>query len=196
MPLPQEERKYSFADYLTWSEDERWELVDGVPYMQAAPSPIHQEVLNNINVQFHNYLSGKPCKVYPAPFCVRLINGNEKTNDDIKKVFEPDISIVCNKSKIDERGCIGAPDLIVEVMSPSSVKMDRVEKFNSYEKAGVKEYWIVEPQGKIVSVFVLQSNNRYGRPEIYTEEDKITVSIFPNLIVDLSVVFPSDRGEL
>ncbi len=191
MPLPQEERKYSFADYLTWPENERWEIIDGVPYMQAAPSPIHQEVLNNINVQFHNYLVGKPCKVYPAPFCVRITNGSEN-NEDIKKVFEPDISIVCNKSKIDEKGCLGAPDLIVEVMSPSSVKMDRVEKFNSYEKAGVKEYWIVEPQGKIVSVFVLQSNSRYGRPEIYTEDQKITVSIFPDLTVDLSMVFPSE----
>lgn len=191
MPLPQEERKYSFADYLTWPENERWEIVDGVPYMQAAPSPIHQEVLNNINVQFYNYLVGKPCKVYLAPFCVRLGDDAEQKHEDIKRVFEPDISIVCDKSKIDEKGCMGAPELIVEVLSPSSVRMDRVEKFNSYEEAGVKEYWLVEPQGKIVSVFVLQGNNRYGRPEIYTEDEKIAVSIFPDLVVDLSTVFPS-----
>jgi Uma2 family endonuclease len=189
MPLPQEERKYSYADYLTWPDNERWEIIDGIAYMQAAPSPIHQEILNNINVQFHNYLAGKPCKVYPAPFCVRLIKGDEKKNEDIKKVFEPDISIVCNKSKIDEKGCIGAPDLIVEVMSPSSIRLDRVEKFNNYEIAGVKEYWIVEPDGKIVNVFTLQENKRYGRPDLYTETDKIKVSIFPDLIIDLNAVF-------
>ncbi|HEX9061600.1 MAG TPA: Uma2 family endonuclease [Clostridia bacterium] len=189
MPLPQRDKKYTYADYLLWPEDERWEIIDGVPYMQAAPTPVHQEILNSINVQFYNYLAGKPCRVYPAPFCVRLTSGNEKVNEHIDKVVEPDISIVCDKSKIDEKGCNGAPDLIVEVISPSSVKIDRVIKFNEYEKAGVREYWIVEPVGKLVSVFTLQDNKRYGRPEIYMEEDKITVSIFPDLIIDLSIVF-------
>jgi len=191
MPLPQEERKYTYADYLTWPEDERWEIIDGIAYMQAAPSPIHQEISGGIFAQLHNYLSGKPCRVYHAPFCVKLTNGDEKKNDDINKVVEPDITIVCDKSKIDEKGCNGAPDMIVEIMSPSSIKQDRFIKFNKYEKAGVKEYWIVEPEGKIVSVFVLQENQRYGRPEIYTEEDKIKVSIFPDLTIDLGVVFAS-----
>ena len=189
MPLPEEERKYSYADYLTWPEDERWEIIDGVPYMQAAPTPIHQEILMEISKQFAVYLTGKPCKVYPAPFCVRISKGDEKKNEDIKKVFEPDITIVCDKSKIDKEGCKGAPDLIVEILSPSSIKMDRVEKFNRYEKAGVKEYWIVEPEGKLVSVFVLQDNQRYGRQEIYTEDDKINVFIFPDLVVNLKPVF-------
>ena len=192
MPLPQKEKQYTYTDYLTWSEDERWEIIDGVPYMHAAPSPIHQEVLTELIAQFHNYLSGKPCKVYPAPFCVRLTKGDEKNNDNIKNIVEPDITIICDKSKIDEKGCNGVPDIIVEIMSPSSVKNDRLIKFNKYEKAGVKEYWIVEPDGKLVSVFALQSDQRYGRPEIYTEEDKIAVFIFPDLTIDLSTVFPSD----
>ena len=189
MPLLQEEGKYSYADYLTWPEGERWEIIDGIAYMQAAPTPIHQEILVGLIVQFHHYLSGKPCKVYPAPFCVRLIKGDEKKNEDIKKVVEPDISIVCDKSIIDEKGCNGDPDMIVEIISPSSIKMDRLIKFNKYEKAGVREYWIVEPEGKLVSVFVLQADQRYGRPEIYTEDDKIKVSILPDLIVDLKLVF-------
>ncbi|MHB8126288.1 MAG: Uma2 family endonuclease [Desulfitobacteriaceae bacterium] len=188
MPSPQEEGKYSYADYLTWPEDERWEIIDGIAYLQAAPSPIHQEILGSLLAQFHNYLSGKLCKVYPAPFCVKLMK-DEKKNEDIKKVVEPDITIVCDKSKIDGTGCNGAPDMIVEIMSPSSIKMDRFIKFNRYEKAGVKEYWIVEPEGKLISVFVLQGDQRYGRPEIYTEDDKIKVSIFPDLIVDLKPVF-------
>jgi len=192
MTLPQEERQYTYADYLRWPENERWEIIDGVPYMQAAPSPTHQLISNELCRQFSNFLQGKPCKVYPAPFCVRLLKGDEKKNEDIKKVFEPDISIVCDKSKIDKKGCNGAPNLIVEVISLSSIKMDRVEKFYNYEMAGVKEYWIVEPEGKIVSVFVLQSNNRFGRPDVYTEDDNITVSIFPDLIIDLSIVFPAE----
>jgi len=189
MPLPQEEQKYSYADYLTWPEGERWEIIDGIAYMQAAPTPIHQQILMELSKQFAVYLTGKPCKVYPAPFCVRLTKGDEKKNEDIKKVVEPDITIVCDKTKIDGKGCNGAPDLIVEILSPSSIKMDRFEKFNRYEKAGVREYWIVEPEGKLVSVFVLQDNQRYGRQEIYTEDDKIQVSIFPDLLIELSAVF-------
>jgi len=190
LPQPQpQEKEYSFADYLTWPEDERWEIIDGKAYMHATPSPSHQEIAGGIFAQFYNYLLDKPCKVYPAPFCVRLTKGNEKRNQDIKKVVEPDITVVCDKSRIDGKGYNGAPDLIVEVMSPSSVKMDRFIKFNNYEKAGVKEYWIVDPGTKLVDVFTLQKNKRYGRPETYTEEDKIEVSIFSGLIIDLSLVF-------
>lgn len=138
-------------------------------------------------MQFGIYLKGKPCKVYHAPFCVRL--DDEKNDKDIKNVVEPDITIVCNDSKLDERGCKGSPDLIVEILSPSSGKIDRVDKFNKYEKAGVEEYWVVEPGQNLVSVFILQSNGRYGRTEMYTEQDKIKVSIFPDLEIDLKSVF-------
>ncbi len=189
MPLPQQDKQYSYTDYLTWPEDERWEIIDGVPYLQAAPSPTHQLVSGELYRQFANYLQDKPCKAYPAPFCVRFTSGNKKQNEDIKKVVEPDIAIVCDRSKIDEKGCNGSPDLIIEVLSPSSIKMDRVVKFNLYEKAGVQEYWIVEPEGKLVSVFVLQDNLMYGRQEIYTEDEMIKVSIFPDLLIDLKRVF-------
>lgn len=189
MPLSQEDKKYSYADYLTWPEDERWEIIDSIAYMHAAPSPIHQEILVSLLAQLHHCLSGEPCKVYPVPFCVRLMGDEEKKNQDIKNVVEPDITIVCDKSKIDETGYNGAPDLIIEIISPSSIKMDRLIKFNSYEKAGVKEYWIVEPGGKHVSVFVLQDDQRYGRPETYTEDGEIKVSIFPDLIINLKPVF-------
>lgn len=187
MPLPKPEQKYSYADYLTWDENERWEILDGVPYMQAAPSRIHQEISLSLLMQFANYLQGKPCKVYHAPFCVRL--DVEKNDNDVKNVVEPDITIVCDSSKLDERGCKGSPDMIVEILSPSSGKKDRVDKFNKYEKAGVKVYWVVEPDQKLVSVFLLQSNGRYGRPEMYTDEDKIKVSIFADLEIDLKFVF-------
>lgn len=189
MPLPQKDREYSYADYLNWPEDERWEIIDGVPYMQATPSPVHQSISGELFRQFANYLLGKPCQVFPAPFCVRLTDGDEKRNEDIKKVVEPDITVICDKSKMDEKGYNGAPNLIIEILSPSSIKHDRITKFNKYEQAGVKEYWIVEPEGKIVSVFILQENNRYGRPDIYTEDDHIQVSIFPDLEIDLKTAF-------
>jgi Uma2 family endonuclease len=191
MPLSQEEKIYTYEDYLNWPEDERCEIIDGIAYMQAAPTPIHQEILMELSRQISNYLSGKPCKIYPAPFSVRLPRGDEKNEKEVKIIVEPDITIVCDKSKIDNRGCNGAPDMIVEILSPSSVKKDRIIKLNKYEKAGVKEYWIIEPDLKLVSVFILQSNQRYNRPEMYSEEDKIKVSIFPDLIIDLSAVFVS-----
>lgn len=186
MQLPEKE-KYSYVDYLDWDEGTRLEILDGTAYMQAAPSRIHQEVLMEISKQFAVYLTGKSCKVYPAPFCVRL--DIEKNNKDIKNVVEPDISIVCDKSKLDEKGCMGAPDMIVEILSPSTGKIDRLIKFNLYEKAGVREYWIVEPDQRIISVFTLQSNKRYGRPQIYSEEDKIKISIFSDFEIDLKTVF-------
>jgi Uma2 family endonuclease len=189
MPLPQEKREYTYMDYLTWPEGERYEIIDGIAYMQAAPSRIHQEILMELSKQIANYLSGKPCKVYPAPFCVRLPKGDEKSENDIKNVVEPDITVVCDSSKLDEKGCKGAPDMIIEIISPNSGKKDRLVKFKKYEEAGVKEYWIVEPEWKIISVFTLQENRRYGRPEMYTEEDKVKVTIFPDLVIDLGPVF-------
>lgn len=189
MPIPESKGKYSYADYLTWPEGERWEIIEGVPYMKAAPSTIHQEILMEISRQIANHLRGKSCKVYPSPFCVKLTKGDEKSNEDIKKVVEPDITIVCDKSKVDEKGCNGAPDMIVEIISPSSIKTDRIIKFNMYEQAGVKEYWIIEPEGKIVSVFVLQENGRYGRQEVYSEDDQITSYIIPDLTIDLKHIF-------
>lgn len=190
MPLPQpQENEYSYADYLTWPENERWEIIDGIAYMQAAPSPNHQRVSGELYRQFATYLLDKTCEVYPAPFCVRLTKGNEKRNEDVRKVVEPDVTVVCDKSKIDDKGCNGAPDLIVEVMSPTTAKMDKLIKFNKYETAGVKEYWIVDPNAKLVDVFVLQKNKRYGRPETYAEDNKIEVSIFPGFTIDLSIVF-------
>lgn len=189
MPLPKEAGHYSYLDYLAWPENERCEILDGIAYMQAAPSPIHQEVLARLLAQFYQNPSEKPCKVYPAPFCVRLLTGIHTKREDIKNVVEPDITIICDKSKIDEAGCNGTPDMIIEIISPSSIKMDRFVKFNSYEQAGVKEYWIVEPVGKLIDVFILQEDHRYGRPQTYTDDDKIRVSVLSDFIVDLKPIF-------
>ncbi|WKV09583.1 Uma2 family endonuclease [Thermoanaerobacterium sp. CMT5567-10] len=186
MGLPDKKEVYTYEDYLNWPDDKRIELIDGQIYSMAPPSRIHQEISGAIYLQFANYLKDKKCNVYYAPFGVRFSEKNEK---DIKTVVEPDIAVVCDKSKLDNEGCKGAPDLIVEIVSPSSASKDKIEKFNLYEKYGVKEYWIVEPEEKIISVFTLQDNNRYGRPEPYTVGNKIKVSIFDDLVIDLKDVF-------
>lgn len=152
LPSKNQNERYTFKDFLNWPEDERWELIDGIPYMQAMPSRIHQKVSGELFRQISNYLQGKPYEVYSAPFCVRLPKNDEK-DDETSTVVAPDLAIICDPSKLDEKGCLGAPDLIMEIISPASVKTDRVLKFNIYERAGVKEYWIVEPEGKVINVF-------------------------------------------
>lgn len=188
MPLSKQEEKYTYNEYLTWPENERWELIEGKPYMQAAPSWQHQAICFEIGRQFGNYLAGKKCRAFTAPFDLILPDENINEKDSIN-VVQPDMLVVCNKDGLKGTGYFGIPDLIVEVCSPSTVRNDKVLKFNKYEKAGVKEYWIVEPDGKFISVFTLQDNNRYGRPEIYTEEDKIKVSVLENFEIHLSTVF-------
>lgn len=188
MPLPQENRKYTYADYLTWPENERWEIIDGAPYMQAAPSWQHQAISRELILQFGQYLKNKPSQVFAAPFDLRLPEVNEE-DKDTTQIYQPDILVICNKEGLKDTGYYGSPNLVIEITSPSTGKIDKLLKFNQYEKAGVKEYWIVEPDTRLVSVFIIQDNNRYGRPEIYSETDKVKVSIFTDLTVDLTSVF-------
>ncbi|MHB1653489.1 MAG: Uma2 family endonuclease [Desulfitobacteriaceae bacterium] len=190
MPLQRENKKYSFADYLTWPENERWEIIDGVPFMQAAPTWQHQALLRELLTQFNNYLKGKLCQVFSSPFDLRLPETNEK-DEETTFVVQPDIVVVCDKEGLKGTGYYGTPTLVIEISSPSTARSDKVWKFNRYEKVGIKEYWIVEPDGKFISVFTLLPNNRYGRPESYTETDRVKVSIFPDLTVDLKPVFES-----
>lgn len=185
------DRKYTYKDYLNWPEDERWELIDGIAYdMSPAPSSEHQAVSRELVVQFADYLRGKPCQVFYAPFDVRLPNGDEP-DEDIQTVVQPDIVIICDKTKIDRRGCKGSPDLIVEIVSPYTIERDLKEKLELYERAGVKEYWVVHPTDKIVMVFSLGGNGKYKRHKLYGSQDKIKVSIFEDLIIDLTQVFAS-----
>lgn len=187
MPLPEKNKKYTYADYLTWSEEERWEIINGVPYLQAAPTWQHQAVLLELARQFANYLQDKSCRVFTAPFDLRIPEANEKDEETIN-VVQPDIIIICDNSRLKKTGYYGVPELIIEVVSPSTGQKDKIEKFNLYEKAGVKEYWIVEPDEKVVMVFTLEEG-RYGRPQMYSEEDKVKVSIFDDLVIDLKPVF-------
>lgn len=186
MPLPQSDKKYTYADYLTWPKNERWEIIDGVPYMQVVPTWQHQAIAVALLSQFYNYLSDKTCRVFASPFDLRLPDGDEK-DEETTFVGQPDIVVVCDKKGLKGTGYFGTPTLVIEISSSLTSRTDKILKFNRYEKAGVKEYWIVEPDAKFISVFTLQSNKRYGRPEFYTEKDRIKV--FPDFAIDLKPVF-------
>lgn len=180
---------YTYGDYAKWPDEERWELIDGVPYnMSPAPSRIHQKFLGELFKQIAVYLTGKTYEVYIAPFDVRLPKGDE-SDEQIDTVVQPDLVIVCDREKLDERGCKGAPDLAVEVLSPGTAGKDMKIKLALYERVGVKEYWLVDPSNKTVQVYQLEAAGRYGRPGIYTDTDQVKVGLFPDLEIDLSSVF-------
>jgi Uma2 family endonuclease len=184
MALARENLSYTYADFLEWDESDRCELVDGEIFMLAAPSTEHQRVLGRIHIILGNFLSGKPCEVFPAPFAVRL-NPLADNSDDT--VLEPDIVVVCDSSKLDKRGCNGAPDLVVEIISQSTARYDKVEKFRRYQAAGVREYWIVDPDSKTVQACVLE-NGRYILSS-YDDTGSAPVTVLPGCEIDLREVF-------
>ena len=140
-PLRKEEARYTYADYMAWEDGERWEIIEGVPYlMSPAPTWVHQGISGELFLQIATFLKGKPCKVYAAPFDVRLFPADDDSDDT---VVQPDIVVVCDRSKLDRSGCRGAPDMLVEILSPSTARHDQLVKLQLYKKAGVREYWIV-----------------------------------------------------
>lgn len=174
---------YTYADYLTWPEDVRYELIDGTAYaMSPAPLRIHQELLLEIAGQTRNALDGKPCRPFIAPFDVRLPHANE-ADGEVDTVVQPDLVVVCDRSKLDERGCRGAPDWVVEVLSPSTAGHDLILKRRLYERAGVHEYWLVHPVDHVVTVYRLQ-NGAFGAPDIYELKETLAVGVLPEVVID------------
>lgn len=189
MAIPAEKARYTFADVLTWDENDRIELISGAAFMQATPSRIHQEISVAIVSQLYNFLEGKRCKVYPTPFGVRLFERDGDSPDDVDTMVEPDISVVCDKSKLDKLGCKGAPDLIVEILSPSTQRHDRLVKLNLYQRAGVREYWIVNPEDQTVQVMLLDGGGILQLHEIYGCGDIARVNVLDGCFIDLGKVF-------
>lgn len=187
MPLPLENR-YTLADALTWDEQERIELIDGYPIMMAPPNRAHQEAVTALVGQLYDYLKGKKCKVYPAPFAVRPFERKGDRPEYVDTLVEPDISVICDASKLDDIGCAGAPDLVMEVLSPSNERHDRFTKLKLYERAGVREYWIVDPAARTAQVFVLEGG-RYTVHDFGGAEDTLRVNVLEDCVIDLSQVF-------
>ena len=179
-------KQYTYTDYLLWKFQERVELLRGfIREMSPAPSRRHQTILQNINKRLLNGIEKKTCNVYVAPFDVRLPIPSAKKDTT---VVQPDICVVCDESKLDDYGCNGAPDLIVEILSPSNSKHDIDTKFGLYEEAGVQEYWLVEPEEKMVLVYTLQHGKYIGlRP--FTVDQIVDSPLFPHLKISVNEVF-------
>lgn len=191
MALAAQQRKeyFSYHDYLQWDE-ERWEIIDGVVYdMSPAPSRWHQKISGDLFAKIHAQLADSPCEVYHAPLDVRLTEIANAEDDDITTVVQPDIVVVCEQEKLDDRGCIGAPDLVVEILSPATASKDLKVKRDLYEKHGVKEYWIVHPLDKFFMVYTLDENRLYQKSAIFTEDDIISSSAVAPVRIQLEDIF-------
>lgn len=188
MALP-EQQHVTYADYMSWDEDVRCEVIDGrlISY-NFSPSKNHQMVLGQLHRRFGNYLENKPCEVMIAPFDVYLFADENSLTDDTDNWVEPDLFIICDDEKLKENGLFGAPDMVIEVLSPSNPKNDKIYKLNAYEKAGVQEYWIVDPQYQMVDVYLLEGD-RLRLNRTYSSQEAVSVHIFHDLPVDLNQIF-------
>lgn len=183
-------KQYTYADYLKWHFNERLELIKGYIYkMSPAPPRRHQTAVMNISGMIWAQLKGSSCKVFPAPFDVRLPVKDWKSNQEITTVLQPDICVICDLSKLDDRGCLGAPDLVIEVLSPGNSTREMNQKFNVYEESGVREYWVVYPEYGHVNIFLLDESGRFvgQRPKVNGEI--LQSAVFPDVSINLSEVF-------
>lgn len=180
---------YSYSNYLNWLFPERVELIKGKIFkMSPAPSRVHQEVAGSIFLNLGIFLKDKPCKVYSAPFDVRFPK-ESKADKDVYTVLQPDICVICDKSKLDARGCIGAPDLVVEVLSPGNTKMELLNKYRVYEEFGVKEYWVVSQSDQNILIYTLNEMGKFQPSKIFTLSEKITSTVLPGFELALDDVF-------
>ena len=187
--LAKESKTYTYNDYLTYDEGERIEIIDGNIYaMSPAPSRIHQKIIMKISNQLENYIKSNngSCEVYPAPFDVILKNDDEEVGNS-KNVVQPDISVICDKSKLTDKGCTGSPNMIIEVVSPYNPSNDFVKKLNLYQDYKVQEYWIINPMKKNILVYNL-TDTGYDTPNMYSFNDVVPVSIFKELNIDFSAL--------
>jgi Uma2 family endonuclease len=186
-----EKARYTYADYLAWDTDKRYELIDGEAYMMSTPSVAHQAVSRELLGQFWIFLKGKPCQVFVAPFDVRLFPKEDESDDT---VLQPDLLAVCDNSKIaDDRACRGAPDMVIEILPPSNSKIPLSLKFSKYLKAGVREYWNVNPKTREVHVHILESGDEKV-PEhyistLYGNVEALDVSVLPGLNIDFDSIW-------
>jgi Uma2 family endonuclease len=195
-PMLKEQERFTYADYLTWPDEERWELIDGIAYpwngihaMSPGPGKRHQSVSFEIARQLGNYFKGRKCRAFTAPFDVRFSEQQDASDNFIDTVVQPDILVVCDKDKLDERGCNGVPDFIIEISSPSTGKNDLTLKFDLYQRYGVKEYWIIHAEEQTVMVFKIGGDGIYGKPDRYAGDGKVFVPLFGDLVIDLNEVF-------
>ncbi|WP_066365210.1 Uma2 family endonuclease [Neobacillus fumarioli] len=182
----------TYKEYANWKEDERCEVLDG-RIISMAPSslPEHQEISMQLSIEFGTYLRGKTCRVYAAPIDVYLFENAQKKwiDENVQNWVIPDLVVICDPNKIKRSKILGAPDLVVEIISSSSAKIDRMDKRLAYQRAGVKEYWIIDPANQVVEVYLLK-NHTLELHDVYNRENSIPVHIFNDFLIDLTAIFP------
>jgi Uma2 family endonuclease len=179
-------KRFTYADYKDWNPEKegRYELIYGVAYAMSAPNTTHQSMLMELGRQIANFLQGKPCKVVPAPFDVRLFYDEDESDDT---VVQPDISIICDERKLGAEGCRGAPDFVAEILSPSNTAPEMERKFELYRQAGVREYWVIDPEHKILHTHHFEGLQILTR--FYGPGDTVPVEILPGLSITMESVF-------
>lgn len=187
--------RFTYGDYRRWPEGERWELIEGEAYaMSPAPSRSHQQWVGELFRQIADFLAGKSCEVYVAPFDVRLPEGNEAAEDAIPTVVQPGIAVICDRSKLDEAGCLGAPDFIIEVLAPGTAARDHTLKKALDERHGVREYWLVHPLDRVLTRYVLEGG-RYAAARIEATEGTTPVHTLSGLTIDWAFAEPEAAAE-
>jgi Uma2 family endonuclease len=187
--------RYTYADYLSWEDDIRREICNGIVWLMSAPTRFHAKISGSIVWLLSTFIKKRRkkakgmCEIYDAPFDVRLPKNGETADNKIYTVVQPDICIVCDPSKLDDKGCIGAPDMVVEIISPSTGRRDLDYKLHLYEEAGVREYWVVYPESKGITVFLLREDGTYDNGIGYQFDVKIPVHIFGDVEFRLKELF-------
>lgn len=181
---------YTYADYLLWQFKERVELIKGKIFkMSPAPNTRHQVISTNLQGNLFIYLRDQPCKLFSAPFDVRLFDSKRSAsaNRDIYTVVQPDLCVICDSTKLDEKGCLGAPDLVIEILSPGNSQKEMYNKFLLYQECGVREYWLVDTDRSAVLLYILNESGKYVglQPAIQV----LRSTIFPDLKIDLEKIF-------
>ena len=185
------EKSYTYEDLLSWDDGNRYELYDGILVVMESPSDTHQAISMELARQLANFLVGKKCKAFSAPFDVRLFEKPGDSPEDVDTVVQPDLMVVCDQSKLDRHGIYGAPDLVVEIISPSTQRYDRLVKLDLYQRAGVQEYWIVDPLYRSVQVLTLTGGQLLPK-EVYGRTGIARVNVLEGCFIDLSTVFPTN----
>jgi len=196
LPAKKIERRYTYRDLREWPEDERWELIDGVAWnMSAAPSVGHQRLVVELLRDIAAALDNSPCEILIAPLDVLLPASAEQDMDDVENVVQPDLVVICDQAKLVPRGCWGAPDWAIEILSPYTSRKDMNEKLALYERHGVREYWIVDPGNRYIHVYLLGDDGRYPDPSIHVAPATLTSATCPDLSIDLEELFARSATE-
>ena len=189
---------YSYADYLTWHFEQALEVIKGRIFPMAGPGRTHQRISWKLTASFDSFFKNHPCEAYAAPFDVRLYDRrkSQKADKDIYTVVQPDIMVICDLDKLDERGCLGAPDLVVKILSPGNSAREMKIKKDLYAETGVREYWIVDPVHETAARYNMATEDTYERPLIFVSDEAMPSIIFPDLTLTLSELFPPSESQL